>query len=509
MEIRAQPRIFTAPRAEPFVNDLLEREESVEVLTRVVSSIIGPCVIAVDAPWGAGKTAFLTMWARHLRNQEFPVVEFNAWETDFSGDPFVALTSELTEGLKLYTPEQVVPLYQSVRQKGAELLSKVRNLAPLAVGIIAPAVASQVPELGAVTGPVAAIVGHSIPPGSSSTSDSGAVASFSEERLEEYEQSKALVKEFNELLGKLARALSKSNGNKPLVILIDELDRCRPSYAVELLESAKHLFSVDHIVFVLGVNRAQLAHSVRALYGHEFKAEEYLKRFVDLEYELPAADRTQFITEMLSSVGFDTFFERTADRYAQTDRRQISLLLLRFFRASDLDLRSTAQALHRFGLVLSSLSDDEYGFLRTLAVLFLIKSADATLYSRFLNDEVQIDEMINSIFQKPGFAALQQTDEANLVEAVIIAAKLRPDQAISPERTGCTSRSYIQHSQKANTDEPDNLDEQIEWSRSRDIYDLVLRFHHKRGGEDEDLGFDLSVRRLGLFSSDLMDTHEA
>ena len=52
-----------------------------------------------------------------------------------------------------------------------------------------------------------------------------------------------------------------------LVIVIDELDRCRPSYAVELLEAAKHIFAVDHVVFVLAVNRSELAHSVRALYG--------------------------------------------------------------------------------------------------------------------------------------------------------------------------------------------------------------------------------------------------
>ena len=52
--------------------------------------------MAVDAAWGAGKTTFLKMWAQHLRNEGFPVVEFNAWETDASGDPFLALTSEIT-----------------------------------------------------------------------------------------------------------------------------------------------------------------------------------------------------------------------------------------------------------------------------------------------------------------------------------------------------------------------------------------------------------------------------
>ena len=104
-----------------------------------------------------------------------------------------------------------------------------------------------------------------------------------------------MIEEFKEKLEDLARALNNrtaqaDNGNhKPLVVMIDELDRCRPSYAVELLETAKHLFDVDRIVFVLAVNREQLAHAVCALYGADFNAEGYLRRFFDEDFRLPSA----------------------------------------------------------------------------------------------------------------------------------------------------------------------------------------------------------------------------
>ena len=75
------------------------------------------------------------------------------------------------------------------------------------------------------------------------------------------------------------------------MVMINELDRCRPSYAVELLEVAKHLFSADRIVFVLAVNCDQLAHSVTALYGNDFDAEGYLRRFFDVDFQLPEPDR--------------------------------------------------------------------------------------------------------------------------------------------------------------------------------------------------------------------------
>ena len=83
----------------PFEHDKLDRKVTVETLTQLVSSIEGPCVLALDALWGAGKTTFLNIWTQYLRDEGFTVVKFNAWETDFSGDPFVALCTEMTTSL--------------------------------------------------------------------------------------------------------------------------------------------------------------------------------------------------------------------------------------------------------------------------------------------------------------------------------------------------------------------------------------------------------------------------
>ena len=85
MSIPIKPRDIEVPKDDPFKYDLLGRREPAEVLTRLVVNLDeGPCVLAIDAAWGAGKTTFFRMWTQHLRNKEFPVVEVNAWETDFS-----------------------------------------------------------------------------------------------------------------------------------------------------------------------------------------------------------------------------------------------------------------------------------------------------------------------------------------------------------------------------------------------------------------------------------------
>ena len=124
MRIRIQPREIDVPKDDPFKNDLLSRKEPAEVLTHLVGSIEGPCVMAVDAAWGAGKTTFLKMWSQHLRNQRFPVVVFNAWETDFSGDPFIALSTELTEGLHEYTDEPLATKINDTKKVAKEVLRR-------------------------------------------------------------------------------------------------------------------------------------------------------------------------------------------------------------------------------------------------------------------------------------------------------------------------------------------------------------------------------------------------
>ena len=99
MGIRIQPKPIRVCACDPFKYDLLNREETIQVFTDYIGSIEGGGVIALDAPWGFGKTTFLNLWSTFTQRLGINVVKFNAWETDFSGEPFVALASELTTAL--------------------------------------------------------------------------------------------------------------------------------------------------------------------------------------------------------------------------------------------------------------------------------------------------------------------------------------------------------------------------------------------------------------------------
>jgi predicted AAA+ superfamily ATPase len=98
MARRFKPPVLEIPADAPFKHDLLEREQSAEVLTQFVSRLDEPFVLAIDSPWGSGKTTFLKMWLRSLQNRGFPCLYFNAWQNDFSDSPLVSLIGEIGDG---------------------------------------------------------------------------------------------------------------------------------------------------------------------------------------------------------------------------------------------------------------------------------------------------------------------------------------------------------------------------------------------------------------------------
>lgn len=101
MTVRIRPRDFTVSDKEVFENDLLSRKEEIRILSNMFASLEGPCVLAVDAPWGYGKTTFIQLWSQDLQNRGAHVIEFNAWESDFTGSPFVSLLTELKRAIKI------------------------------------------------------------------------------------------------------------------------------------------------------------------------------------------------------------------------------------------------------------------------------------------------------------------------------------------------------------------------------------------------------------------------
>ena len=196
MGFRIQPKDIEIPDDDPFKNDRLGRKEPAQILTRILKSVDGPCVLAVDAPWGAGKTTFLGMLARHLRNCEFPVVEFNAWETDFTSDPFLALSEELTIGVREYTDG---PLRGEIDKVKAAAKEVVRLAVPGAIRLATAGLLDFSPFVEKEAGQ--------------------ALASIAKKRLSEYLDARTTLRTFRASLGEFATRLTESKRGLPLIVV--------------------------------------------------------------------------------------------------------------------------------------------------------------------------------------------------------------------------------------------------------------------------------------------------
>lgn len=454
MGVRIQPRDIEVPESNPFENDLLQRRTSIETLTSMVGSIEGPCVLAVDAAWGMGKTTFLNMWAQHLRNQNFPVVKFNAWETDFAENPLIALSTEISDGLE---------------GGGENAQKRIAKLKKYAAKVIR-----------AMPGPLFRI-GLSMVPQAGPQIVKGVdeiLASVEKKAPSGYQEAKKAITSFRKTLIDTASAVAESREGKPVVVIIDELDRCRPTYAIELLEVAKHLFTVDHIVFVQTIDRAQLAHSIRALYGADFDAEGYLRRYFDVDFRLPDPGKEQFSKAMLNGLQIEGRLQGTI----------LDQQLVHFFNESGLSLRSIGQAIHRLALVLASIPQGQKSEMAAVVALFMVRATDLGLYHRFLRGEATDKEVVEAILARSRVQPVGQRFYWSLFEAVIIAGALQMNHE---------SKLQPKYQRMKSPAPPQDIS-QAEQRHARRVLDIVEEWE----SPVKYLEFDRVVKRLELILSD-------
>ena len=463
MNQRIQPRELEIPEHDPFENDLLGRKESIEVLTHLIGSFEGPCVMAIDAPWGHGKTTFLKIWSGYLRSKEFRTIEFNAWETDYSKDPFVTLSSELVAGFERYKDDSTA--------------KKIADHAKDISATILPHILSS-----AVPG-----------------STGNAIGSYVGDRIAAYRATQKSAKEFTQTLqDAVNQEFSKSK--KPLIIIIDELDRCRPSYAIELLEVAKHIFAVDHIVFILAVNRSQLSHSVKSLYGNDFDAYGYLRRFFDLDFRLPDPSREKFIDKLLSDIQIESYFRRTLDQYGRSEIQSVREMLNQFFDSPTIGLRTIAQAVHHLGIVFASLRSDQRSFAVSAVIALIIRTAEPETYHQFICGDADDIEVVDALFNNPWIKNFQQELNRYLIEATIIIGRKELSRN-SSIKFGKTDSPLQTHYQNLINEGESHKD----FSHARNVIDQV-QYLSKSGLFQ--IGFGQSVQRIELLSPALVEQPE-
>lgn len=403
--MKIKQSVLTISDDNPFAEALPGRKEIAESLSRLIESVEDPFVLAIDAGWGAGKTTFLKMWQRQLAHDaSSKCIYFSAWENDFAEDPLVSLIGELTAELaklrlKGNPDEAAEAIIDDVKKKAGKVLQLMIpvGIKILSAGILEAADIGLDPEVLAK-----------------------ASEDYAKKKIEEYEANKKTLSGFRETLEKFAKSLRKENNDNPLIFIIDELDRCRPAYAVALLERLKHLFSVPGICFVLAIDRLGLLASIKAQYGSELNAEGYLRRFIDLDYYLPDPEIEPFLQMLCKQFELEKL-PSISDRYS------MSTVLNgwpQVCRSLGLKLRDVEQCFARFVLILriAPQIDPMQDFVLLPFVLALRFCEDSPLHRRLSTSLVSAEILLGFLSRTEAGKLFRKSNESAYLEVCLIAA---------------------------------------------------------------------------------------
>lgn len=228
-------------------------------------------VIILDGEWGIGKTSFIKMWAAHCKEQEKPVIYYDAFAHDYAADVFSSLAAEIVAYYEEKSPQPALDTFiEKTLNVGKALAPHIAKHLFAKVGLTDEALAAVCDAAQAANTPS---------PGTQL-----------KERLTSRNKEKQCFKEFREalaaLVAKEATPKEEGTGLQTLAIVIDELDRCKPPYALAILETIKHFYEIPNIVFILVTNMKQLEGSVTHQYGTE-AGSTYLEKFYTLRLHLP------------------------------------------------------------------------------------------------------------------------------------------------------------------------------------------------------------------------------
>lgn len=289
-----------------FEDDLLDLRDFSKRLGRFIDTehefVDGSLVLALSSKFGTGKSTFLKMWSSDLEKLDDKplVVSLNAWESDYNGDPLFAIVSALAKAVhkKGEAPDALIEAAKDfgwfATAIGSQIVNKLTGIDPVAAGQVAEK--KKVDRLEDTQVPMDAF-------------------SIYEGRRNAMESLKAAI-----------RGLVASSSPRALFI-VDELDRCRPDYAISYLETIKHIFDIKGAVFILAADRRQLENSAKTAFGRDLDFEEYYRKFVHREVSLPPISAGGYVKLAEKYVAYYLVREGSRICFMDVDRHRIENLV--------------------------------------------------------------------------------------------------------------------------------------------------------------------------------------
>ncbi len=354
---------FDKLQLKPFAENLLKTmEDGASSFIHDINKVEG-FTMSLNALFGNGKTTFLKMFEHFIKTEkkeDYSVLFINAWKSDFYKEPVITILSELVSFIKVEQSQdtEIKNLISRITKAIGEIGNQViRNKAGFDLKEIVQS--SKNGKLG-------------------------------EDILKNFEHRKKVIKSIKEIISKYTEI-----SRKKLLIIVDELDRSRPDYAVHFLEDMKHFFDIKNTLFLVAVNREQMEATVKCLYGQELNFDGYYRKFFTLEKDLPDPykEAQQFIDNLITKSKVEIVKEA-----AEEHKFKHVYFLCKMFK---LTLREVEIFIRFFEMILGHSQKtstlvyfDAYSF---FICLFL---KDKNTFKKIINEEFTVPDFIEFIKDK-------------------------------------------------------------------------------------------------------------
>lgn len=398
-------------------DDELERLPLARKVVQLIGTMKCGGVFGLDAPFGFGKTFFVTRVAADLKRAGHPVFVFDAWKADLSDRPLFLFVTEFLSALA----ESGIKAtdHPSFGDSAKDLASAVLRIGAKTL------LRAGDDDLDALLEPLAQEIDRI------DWSKAGAAA----EALKLADDVSVARAAFERVV---QRALVADGCTLPLVVFIDELDRARPDFAVELIEALKFVFASGNVVFCLSADRKNLSETIKARYGAEYNVRQYLARIVQFWVPLQnPVSNFRFLAGACKALLDDGFLVDTDDFHKglETSAR-FACLALGDEAANPRSLQRCAEIM---GLGMRSLSPKNWaGLVGYLSGLAIADRPTLDLISQKFVGETVSDADVNELATKTAnypdwhrlmvFACVLTSNQAQMAGPVL-SARLGPEQS--------------------------------------------------------------------------------
>ena len=324
--------------------DILNREEFVNKLVNLTENISAnrtSTSFAINGVWGCGKSFVLDMYEERLKaiqseetaTDKYFVIRYNCWKYDYYEEPLIAIVAAIIDII-----EKKTELFPNSKEKH-EVLGMLKATG---VALLSMANAALKEKTGIDFQSAYDIVNKG--------KNEGAEAFENEHKYDVYFG-------FNKVIEKLSSILEELASMYAVVLLVDELDRCLPEYAIKVLERLHHLTEgTINIITVITYDKIQLEHSIKSLFGFD-DCSAYLKKFVQFELKLEYGKISERFVE--KHADYIDLFDKTIVEYEDSIEEFMQAVFQK------IEAREQEQIINRTMLVHKLLYNDlkDYSFM--------------------------------------------------------------------------------------------------------------------------------------------------